>query len=273
MTRNERMNMLKQTLLVLGVLSVAGTAVAGDITNPFYLASKGQFGSVTSATLKRVKEKSVVRREKSDQKILQEELRYGLTDSLALLASVGNTWDRWENSWSGDSVVFKDKKNANWAASIGMGWNIFSGPVRWQVSAQYGQDRLKNFSGEYKYVKAETKLGYQFKRAVPYVTGGVEIPLFQKSGIKGYAGDKFIYNTKAGVYQGKCEVWALDTGVRLTYDENRESRVVTAEAEASYYITPEATIGIYGTYALVGKAKFDTDIYDKSAGVRLRLFF
>lgn len=264
--------MLKQTLLALGILSVAGTAAASDVTNPFYLARKGQFGFITSAGLERVVEKNRFDYSKSNQLFVKEDLRYGITDSVALIGSVGNTWDRWKANWDIPAYASRrDNENINWAA--GLGWNVFSGPARWQLSAQYGQDRLKNFSGEYKYATAETKVGYQFKRALPYVTGGVEIPLFQKSGRKGIAGDKFIYNAKAGVYQGACEVWSLDTGVRLTYDENREARIVTAEAEASYYLTDNITLGVFGTYALDGRAKYGTDIYDKSAGIRLRMFF
>ena len=100
------------------------------------------------------------------------------------------------------------------------------------------------------------------------MSGSVEIPVAQKS-----AGDKFIYNARAGIYQGKCEVWALDTGLRLTYDENVEARYVTADAEASYYITPKTTLGIYGSYMLDGRQKGGTDVYDKTAGLRLRMFF
>ena len=164
-----------------------------------------------------------------------------------------------------------DRENIAWSA--GLGWNILSGPTRWQMSVLYGQDRLKDFDGEYKYVAADTKFGYQFERVLPYISGGMEIPVAQKSGIKGIAGDKFLYNVKAGIYQGKCEVWALDTGVRVNYDENREARKIVAEAEASYYLGPKSSIGVYGTYTLDGKSKYDTDIYDKSVGVRLKLFF
>ena len=105
------------------------------------------------------------------------------------------------------------------------------------------------------------------------MTGGVEIPVAQKSGIKGIAGNKLIYNTKIGVYQGACEVWSLDTGLRLVYDENREARTLTAEAEASYYLRHNVTVGVYGSYLLDGASKYSTDIYDKAVGARLRMFF
>ena len=266
--------MLKQTLLAFSVLSITGAAAAKDITNPFYLISEqGELDFVTSGAVKRSIEKNDLGyHHKSIQMVANEEIRFGLTDSLALLGSIGNTWDRWKGNWkpSSDKTI-KDNENIAWTA--GLGWNILSGPARWQISSVYGQDRLRSFDGEYKYIAAETKLGYQFKTFLPYVTGGIEIPIGQKAGQSGLEGNKLIYNTKVGVYQGKCEVWALDTGVRLTYDENRESRVVSAEAEASYYITPNVSVGVYGTYALDGRAKYDVDLYEKSAGVRLRLAF
>ena len=108
---------------------------------------------------------------------------------------------------------------------------------------------------------------------MPYITGSVEVPIGQKSGLKGIAGDKLIYNTKLGIYQGSCEKWSLDTGFRLGYNENTEARTISAEAEASYYLTPSIAVGIYGTYMLDGRAKYDTDIYEKTLGARLRLFF
>ena len=268
--------MLKQMLCAISVLAVTGAAYAEDITNPFYLAMKGQVGSITSFQGEKLVVKNKYANTKSIRMMAQEELQYGLTDSLSIFGTFGNTWDKWKGTPQNfldppAQKAVKDNENIAWSA--GLGWNVFSGPFNWQLSAQYGQDRLKNFSGEYKYIKGETKLGYRFKKVLPYVTGAVEIPVGQKSGIKGIAGDKFIYDTKVGIYQGACEVWSLDTGVRLSYNENTEARVFTAEAEASYYLTPKTTLGVYGTYALDGHAKYDRDIYDKTAGVRLRLFF
>lgn len=268
--------MLKKTLLAFSILAVAGTAAAEDITNPFYLAHQKQVGFITSASVERMVSKNKDSYVKSNMILAKEDLQIGLTDSLALIGSFGNTWDKWKGTpqrFIANPPVKSTKDNENILWNAGLAWNILSGPTRLQVSGQYGQDRLKNFDGEYKYIATEAKLGYQFKRVLPYVTGGIEIPVAQKSGIKGIAGDKLIYNTKAGLYQGKCEVWSLDTGLRLTYDENTEGRMVSAEAEASYYLTPKASLGVYGSYALDGRAKYDRDIYDKSAGVRLRLYF
>jgi len=268
--------MLKKFLLTLGVLSVASTAMAEDITNPFYLPRQWQVGAITSASIEKLVIKNSNAYIKSQKRLLREDLQFGLTDSLALIGGIGNIWDTWKGTpkivldGNLDKAVH-DRENIQWDA--GLAWNILTGPARFQVSAQYGQDRWKNYSGEYKYALGEMKFGYQFQRVLPYVTGSVEIPVGQEPGTKGIAGDKFIYATKLGIYQGKCETWALDTGLRLRYDENTEARMILAEAEASYYLTPKATLGVYGTYALDGHSKYDLDVYDKSAGVRLRLYF
>ena len=261
--------MFKKALFAFSILSIAGTAAAADITNPFYIARKGQVGSVTMLARERGQFKSKYEFTTEQRVVAVEELQLGLTDSVAVIGSFGNTWNKWKALWSGDDAPHShhDDENIQWSA--GLAWNILQGPTNWQVSAKYGQDRQKNFSGEYKYIATETKLGYRFKKALPYISGAIEIPVAQKSGVKGVAGDKLIYNTKAGVYQGQCEVWSLDTGVRLKYDENQESSVITAEAEASYYLTPTTTVGIFGTYALDGKSKYSTDVREKSIGARL----
>ncbi len=268
--------MFKKFLMISSILVVSSAVMAEDVANPFYLARKGQVGSITSVGVQRLVSKNKGSYLKSNRLLAKEDIQVGVIDSLAVVGSFGNTWDKWKGT-PGKFLAqpaqksVRDNENILWNA--GLAWNALSGPVRLQVSARYGQDRLKNFDGEYKYVSGEAKLGYQFQKAMPYITGAVEIPVGQKSGTKGIAGDKFIYNTKAGVYQGQCEVWALDTGLRLSYDENTEERIVAAEAEASYYLTPTTTLGIYGSYALDGRAKYGRDVYDKSAGVRLRMFF
>jgi len=253
------------------ILSVATTASAVDLTNPFYLPYKGQFGSITTVGTKRYVSKNKVSHTKSKQLLLQEKVQVGLTDSLALTGTIGNTSDKWRATWYKNGQKNRDLENIQWDA--GLAWNILKDKTRLQVSANYGQDRLKKFDGDYKYITTEAKAGYQFSRLLPYITGAVEIPIAQKSGTKGIAGDKFIYTTKAGIYQGSCEVWALDTGIRLSYDENKEERIIAAEAEASYYLTDTATLGIYGSYALDGKSKYHRDVDDISVGARLRMFF
>ena len=269
--------MLKQTLIALGVLAVAGTAAAADITNPFYLPTKGQVGSVTSADFTRFQYKNSKDQDdttyKSYDTNVTEELQYGLTDSLALIANIGNTFSK-VKALEADGTSFTDKEDKNIAWATGLAWNIFSKAFKLQAALGYGQDQLVNRydegKGEYKYVTGGIKMGYQFKTMLPYVEVGEQLPIGQKKGI-----DKPIYTGKIGLYQGKCEVWALDTGIRATHNENTDYEATTydAEVEASYYLTKKSAISVYGNYTLKGKAKTQADIHDKSVGARLRWFF
>lgn len=271
--------MLKQTLIALGIVAVSGVASAADITNPFYLPAKGQIGSITSVGYARGQYKSDWDgADKTYNTNLSEELQYGLTDNLAVVAKIGNiftkakatVWDRDTNTLFGETD--KEDKNINWEG--GLAWNILNQAFKLQAKLVYGQDpsvnRFGEGLGEYKYVAGTIKTGYQFKKMLPYIELGEELPIGQKKGA-----DKPTYTAKAGLYQGKCEVWALDTGIRYIHDENTdtEGTAYNAEAEASYYLTKKVAVGVYGSYTLKGKAKVDADVHNKSVGARLRWFF
>ena len=266
--------MLKQTLIALGVIAVAGTAAAADITNPFYLPTKGQVGSITSAEFSRYQYKNSHDLDDSAVRFygttVNEELQYGLTDSLALVANVGNTFEKFNDMYA----KYSDKEDKNIAWEAGFAWNILNKAFKLQASLVYGQNQLTNrYSegfGEYKYVEGTIKAGYQFDKMLPYVELGEQLPIGQKKGM-----DKPVYTGKVGLYQGQCETWGLDTGIRVTHDENTEYEATTysAEAEASYYLTKKSAISVYGSYTFKGDAKTQADVYDKAAGIRLRWFF
>ena len=267
--------MLKQTLIALGILAVAGTAAAADITNPFYLPTKGQLGSITSADFTRGQYKSNWNEDaRSYDTNVTEELQYGLTDSLALIANIGNTFSKVKFLDDGSYTTDKEDKNIAW--ETGLAWNIFNKAFKLQAALAYGQDQLDNRyqdqegMGEFKYVAGTIRAGYQFAKMLPYVEVGELLPVAQKKGA-----DKPTYTGKIGLYQGKCETWALDTGIRVTHDANTEYKGTTydAEVEASYYLTKKSAVSVYGTYTLKGFAKTQADIYNKSAGVRLRWYF
>lgn len=271
--------MLKQTLVALGILAIAGTASAADITNPFYLPTKGQIGSITSIDYTRSQFKDKFSgSESSHETNLSEELQYGLTDDVALVAKVGNIFSKLKEAfWDDDDNTFvnrKDKEDTNINWEGGFAWNILNKAFKLQTKLVYGQDpsvnRFNSGFGEYKYVTGTVKAGYQFKKVLPYVEVAEEFPIGQKKGA-----DKPTYTAKAGLYQGKCEVWSLDTGIRYVHDENTytEGTAYVAEAEASYYLTKKVAVGLYGSYALKGRAKVSADYRSKSVGARLRWFF
>ena len=66
---------------------------------------------------------------------------------------------------------------------------------------------------------------------------------------------------------------ALEVTRLSEYDETDESRVVSYDLEASYHLTKNWAISAFGSYALDGQAKYDTEIHDKTIGLRLRTSF
>lgn len=258
--------MLKQLCVSLAVLAVASAATAADITNPFYLPTKGQVGSITSVGFDKTQQKNKDYNSKYYTTEVREELQYGITDTLTLAASLGNSFFK-EKDASGEN--YKKDENMNW--DVTLAWNIFNKDFKLQAAATYLQDKLYNNNGEYKSVYGEVKMGYQFAQLLPYILVAEELPIAQS---KGY--DKPVYHAKLGLYQGKTENWGLDTGIRWIHnvdDGSSKQTVCNAEVEASYYLTKNGAVSVYGTYALDGKAKNNADVYEKSIGLRLRWFF
>ena len=257
--------MLKQTLLAFTVLGFAGTAAAADITNPFFLPESLHVSSVTSADFDVTTYKDNDGwRNRDYTRTVTEQLAFGIVNNLAVIGSLSKNWVKEKY------VDFsrKDKNDLDWTA--GLAWNILHCNTKLQVSAVYGQDD-PGVKGTYKYIDGEVKLGYQFKTFLPYATFKVHAPVAQT---KEFRTNKWGYGGKVGVYQGKCGVWALDTALALDFDRtDAHARTLSVEAEASYYLTKNVTIGVYGSYLLDGKAKWADDLYDKSVGARLRLYF
>ncbi len=263
--------MLKKILFSFVILSSIHTAYAADITNPFYLPSKGQVGSITSLdyTQNHYKNDWGVSDKVYDTN-LSEELQYGLTDKVAIIASIGNILAKVKDAILNETD--RENKNINW--ETGLAWNVFDKAFKLQTSLLYGQDpfvnRYNEGFGEYKYFKGSVKAGYKFEKMLPYIEFTEQFPIAQKKG-----SDKPVYTAKVGLYQGQCETWALDTGIRYTNDANTytKGRAYTAEIEASYYLAKQTALSLYGTYTLSGKAKTQADVYHKSIGARLRWFF
>lgn len=257
--------MLKQTLLAFTVLGFAGTAAAADITNPFFLPESLHVASVTSFDYAAARAKNDAESARSYGKAVTEELQFGILNNLALIGGIEKDWTKLKDRTTGRS--YKEHNDLDWEA--GLAWNILHCNTKLQLSSVYGQED-PGVKGTYKYFDTTAKLGYQFKTWLPYATFTVHTPVAQtKHGRE----DRWSYNGKVGVYQGKCGVWALDTALAWEFDRTDHSRYLTAEAEASYYLTKNMTLGVYGSYMLDGKAKNDTDVYGKQVGARLRLYF
>lgn len=259
--------MLKQALLVAGALSLTTSAYALELTNPFYGPSKGTVASTTTYEFgtTTVKNNDGFRSKEYDN-TLTESLSYGLTDSVSLDASVGNVWQKTKDNDGTD----KDDKNIDW--DLGATWNILTGPTKLQVSAAYGQDESNSHDnhGAYKYVDAGVRLGHTIGIYTPYLAGAVERPLFQSK----FGDHHAKYQGQAGVYAycPRADV-AVDTDVRVDYDDSAKATTYTYDLEVSYFLTNNVAVSAYGSYMIDGKAKNSIDVYGNALGLRLRTAF
>ena len=258
--------MLKQALLIAGALSLTTSAYALELTNPFYGPSKGTVASTTTYEFGTATAKNNSYRAKEYDNILTESLSYGLTDSVSLDASVGNVWQKVKDNDGTD----KEDKNIDW--DLGATWNVLTGPTKLQVSAAYGQDESNSHDnhGAYKYVDAGVKLGHTIGIYTPYLAGAVERPLFQSK----FGDHHAKYQGQAGVYAycPRADV-AVDTDVRVDYDDTTKETAYTYDLEVSYFLTNNVAISAFGSYMIDGKAKYSTDVYGNSLGLRLRTAF
>lgn len=262
--------MLKQTLLILGVLSASGAALAAtELTNPFYVPDQDRLASTTSLSTGRTQWKNGLNAVGYDTTV-SEELAYGAGRGIAVVGSVENVWFKDKNKVTGVS----DKDDTNIGFTVGALYNVLdNGPAKVQLGALYGQSELdsKGNDGAYKYADFQVKTGYDMGTFLPYVTAGVETPLFQSS-----AGmNDPIYRFRTALYTNVCDNdrLAFDAGVQFTFDDNVAARIWSVDAELSYFFAPKWAVSLYGDYVFSGEARGNADLYASSVGLRLRTSF
>ncbi|MBQ8557848.1 MAG: hypothetical protein IJY58_05250 [Alphaproteobacteria bacterium] len=259
--------MLKQTLLVAGILSIATAASALESTNPFFGPAKNTVASTTTYDFETTTVKTNGMRAKSYNHYVAETLQYGLTDSVSLDATVSNTFAKTVQPFS-----HTDRADKNIDFEVGSTWNVLTGPAKLQVKGAYGQKESNSHDnlGAYKYVLGGVKAGYTMGIYTPYVSGTAELPVAQSE----RADNHYKYEGKAGVY-AYCPRMktAVDTGVRVNYDETTEARTFAYDLEVSYFITKNWAISAFGSYTFDGKAQESADIYGNKVGLKLRTAF
>lgn len=260
--------MFKQALLLLGAMSLATPTLATELTNPFYVPSKGKVASVTSLETSRLQRDTNEGKTRDyNRAVLDEALAYGITDSFALTGSIGNAWQK--NKTVG---VGSTKDNSNVDFTVGGLYNVLSeGPTKLQVKALYGQKESESHDngGAYKYAKAGVKAGYDLGYILPYAAADIEVPVSQSK----YGNDKNTYSATLGAYKLWCKTFALDGGLTYTHKEAFEDTTWKIGAEFSYFITPSWTAGVYANYVLDGTTKYNGDIDGETVGLRLRTTF
>lgn len=253
-------------LLASAAVMFAGSAMAADLTNPFYLPGQGKFASDTTVDYSRTKLEH--NSAKYDQWNAAEKISYGINDNLAVFGRISNDFDT-EGEYNNDH---------NFDYEVGASYNMKMDNVLAQLSGSYYTYNPKSFWGHHedarwqKYINGEAKLGYDMGDGlVPYVSYGFNGQIDES--------DRAFYQSAfAGVhkYAGK---WAADAGVRYDFStDGKNSNAVYAQTEFDYYPMDNLALGIYGDYYLAGSVNdMDGDSVkidrDYTAGIRAKVEF
>ena len=118
-------------LLASAAVMFTSSAFAADITNPFFLPTQGKFLSDTSVEYSRAKMDLGAQLGEDVGKDIyaNETLTFGLTDNLAIVGSIGNTFD-----YNDDDNLNNDH---NFDYMLGVKYNHNFGKVLTQVGVSY----------------------------------------------------------------------------------------------------------------------------------------
>lgn len=263
---------LRTMLLASAAVMFAGSAMAADLTNPFYLPGQGEFTSDTKVDYRRAEFDH--HDFKGDAWRAAEEVAYGVSDNLAVFGVIGNDFDS-EGYFNNDH---------NFDYELGAAYNMKSGNLLSQVKASYYTIDPKDYLGHHtpyrwqKYINGEVKLGYDMGDGlVPYVSYGFQGQVDQ-------ADRAFYQSAFAGVHKYAGD-WAVDAGVRYDFNtDGKNANAWYAQAEVDYYPVENLALGVYGDYYIAGNnvdarpysyavddlPKFDSDY---TVGVRAKVNF
>ena len=264
--------MFKKAFLLLGVMSLATSAGAVELTNPFYVPQEGGWASTTSYDYSTVTVKNnyAGTRAKGYAHTATQTLEYGLSDVWSLGVTVSNSWLKGTYSDYVDLYSTTDSDDKNIDFEITSKYNLVSdGALKVQSLLAYGQEEDHAEFGAYKYAKVGAKVGYKLGYWTPYLAGTVEVPVFQSQDDD----NELKYTGTAGLYSycPKMKV-SMDHQLSVEYDEYDEERIYSYGIEAAYHFTKNVALSAYGKYIIDGE-EHKEDIHGNQIGLRLRLGF
>lgn len=258
--------MFKKAFLLLGAMSLATSAMAVELTNPFYVPAENGWASTTSYdySTQTMKNDYAGIRSKVYAHTATQTLEYGLSNVWSLGVTASNEWTKEtalsETEETDKSIDFE----------ITSKYNLVSdGALKVQSLLAYGQEEDHSEFGAYKYVKAGAKVGYKLGYWTPYLAGTVEVPVWQSQDDD----NELKYTGTAGLYSycPKMKV-SMDHQLNVEYDEYDETRIYSYGIEAAYHFTKSVALSAYGKYIIDGE-EHKTDIHGNQIGLRLRLGF
>ena len=271
-------------LLASAAVMFTTSAMAVDITNPFYLPTKGKFLSDTKIEMNRGKTDNGVEEGVAKSAYAREEVAYGVTDNFAVVLGIGNEFD-----YDKDDNYNNDH---NFDYSLGVRYNHVNGKLMTQVGATYRTADYETFESGYyedddtneRWLKAldgYVRVGYDMGCITPYTEFTAEGELDRDN-------NEQEYSWKLGVLKAWDKA-RLNAGVRYTFNEtedneegvdyngNGHNERVDLELAVDYLVTDTFSVGAYAEYYLGGDA--DEEInrkdveYDRTIGLNAKVLF
>lgn len=277
-------------LLASAAVMFTTSAMAVDLTNPFYLPTKGKFLSDTSVEMKRSKTDNGEEEFVSKNGYAREVLTYGVTDNFAVVAGIGNTFDFTRDDGEDEKYYNNDH---NFDYSLGVKYNYVNGKLMTQIGAAYRTLDYKTFVGKaehedddtnerwFKALEGYARVGYDMGCMTPYTE-------FTALGQLDRDNNEQEYSWKLGVLKAWDKA-RLNAGVRYTFNESEDDKYgvdykgnghnerVDLELAVDYLVNDNFSIGAYAEYYLGGDAMEEIerkDIeYDRTIGLNAKVLF
>lgn len=265
---------MKKIFFAAFMTTFAGSAFAQsyDITSPLFMPKDGQLLSTTRADYDRNKVKSTEagaeQNFKMYQKLLLEELRYGLSDHFSLDAMISNTWEKNKGYTNGFADV-TGEENTNIDFSFGvMADFIDSGNTYFQLGTYYVQRESNYDDGSLKLGRFVAQVGKDLGVFMPYVSAFADFP---------FEADKDDpheqYNVRVGLHRLFPYVVSVDAAVNFNHDCQYNANEWRLDLAADYFVDRHMTLGAYGQQVLHDAGSYGSRAYEQRMGVRFKKLF
>ena len=256
-------------------MSLSTSALADDITSPFYVPSLGEVFSETAVSYDRVSYKG----SKADEDFsLKENLDIGLDEEFAIRIALSNRFNtknltnkEYNNDMNLDYElgVRKTFRAANGLISnFGASYYTYN-PRSWYGRGAAAKEKIREKNGNtrwYKELRGEGKIGYELEEGlIPYASLNI-------SGNIDDADRELYYRAFAGIHKIES-AFSYDVGLRYDFEFGSDSdEAWYMQAASDYFFNDMITVGGFADYRFAGTSDPKVD-YGYTLGARLKILF
>ena len=250
----------KSLLLAGAAVMISGSAMAADLTNPFYQPGEGQILSTTSFETSRTEKKH--NGGAWDGNSLTQEIEYGINNNWSINGSITNDFDT--------EGVYNNSHNFEY--SLGASYVNQIDNVILSAGVEYATLNPKDYWGHHtperweKELSAELGLGYDMGNGLtPYAKYGISSAIDT-------ADRDLDQAVMAGIHKFGGN-YAFDIAARYDFTtDGKNANQWWGLASADYYLKDNIAMGVYGEYFLGGSESNYID-EDYTAGVQAKVLF